>query len=214
MSQFRPTDCRPVLFSLPVCLAGTTSLRPSRTRRARSSPTPASSARCIFLGLVVPLSAVISNLLAFALQLRHLSVFWIYFRSFTAVGASFGFSGAIVFLPLVVLQIAALSLGVGLWLSALTENTRDFVVRVASGLPDIGCTAVISPLSQVPERWRWLAVLNPMTMPVGHQVSIARTGRRRSVPLCRLSCHDGAVPCFRRARVSSTRLRDVCGCRS
>jgi lipopolysaccharide transport system permease protein len=27
-------------------------------------------------------------------------------------------------------------------------------------------TPVIYPLSQIPEKWRWLAVLNPMTMPV------------------------------------------------
>jgi lipopolysaccharide transport system permease protein len=27
-------------------------------------------------------------------------------------------------------------------------------------------TPVIYPLSQIPEKWRWIAVLNPMTMPV------------------------------------------------
>jgi lipopolysaccharide transport system permease protein len=27
-------------------------------------------------------------------------------------------------------------------------------------------TPVIYPLSQIPEKWRWISVLNPMTMPV------------------------------------------------
>ena len=120
-----------------------------------------------FPRLIVPLSAVISNLLAFALQLGTFLCFWIYFKFFTAAGASFGFSGAIVFLPLVVLQIAALSLGVGLWLSALTAKYRDFIL-LSGFIIQIWmyATPVIYPLSQIPERWRWLAVLNPMTMPV------------------------------------------------
>ena len=58
-----------------------------------------------FPRLVVPLSAVISNLLAFALQLVTFLCFWTYFKFFSTAGASFGFSGAIVGFPLVVLQI-------------------------------------------------------------------------------------------------------------
>ena len=120
-----------------------------------------------FPRLVVPLSAVISNLLAFALQLVTFLCFWSYYKFLTAAGASFGFSGAIVGLPLVVLQIAALSLGVGLWLSALTAKYRDFTY-LSGFIIQIWmfATPVIYPLSQIPEGWRWVAVLNPMTMPV------------------------------------------------
>src|SRR5215467_3925356 len=67
-----------------------------------------------FPRLVVPLSAVISNLLAFALQLATLLAVWIYFKLFTGAGGLFGFSVNIVWFPLVVLQVVALSLGVGL----------------------------------------------------------------------------------------------------
>jgi len=120
-----------------------------------------------FPRLVVPLSAIISNLFAFALQLATLLAVWIYFKLFTSAGGLFGFSASIVWFPLVLLQVAALSLGVGLWLSALTAKYRDFTF-LSGFIIQIWmyATPVIYPLSQIPERWRWIAVLNPMTMPV------------------------------------------------
>ncbi len=120
-----------------------------------------------FPRLVVPLSTVVSNLLAFALQLVTMLCFWLYFKFFTAAGTQFGLSPAVVFVPLVVLQLAALSLGVGMWLSALTAKYRDFVL-LSGFIVQIWmyATPVIYPLSQIPERWRWLAVVNPMAMPI------------------------------------------------
>jgi lipopolysaccharide transport system permease protein len=120
-----------------------------------------------FPRLVVPLSAVISNLFAFALQLATLLAVWIYFKLFTSAGGLFGFSASIVWFPLVLLQVAALSLGVGLWLAALTAKYRDFTF-LSGFIIQIWmyATPVIYPLSQIPEKWRWIAVLNPMTMPV------------------------------------------------
>ena len=118
-----------------------------------------------FPRLVVPLSAALSNLLAFGLQLVTLMCAWVYFKFFTS-NSNFGFSPAIAWLPLLVLQLTALSLGAGLWLSALTAKYRDFtfltpfIVQIW-----MYATPVIYPLSQIPERWRWVAVLNPMTMP-------------------------------------------------
>ena len=120
-----------------------------------------------FPRLVVPLSAVISNLFAFALQLTTLLAVWIYFKLFTGAGGLFGFSVSIVWFPLVLLHVTALSLGVGLWVTALTAKYRDlaflsgFVIQIW-----FYATPVIYPFSQIPERWRWIAVLNPMTMPV------------------------------------------------
>jgi lipopolysaccharide transport system permease protein len=120
-----------------------------------------------FPRLVVPLSAVVSNLMAFALQLAAFLCVWAYFKIFTSTGAMLGFSGTIVWLPLLLVQIAALSLGVGLWLSAMTAKYRDlvflsgFIIQVW-----MYATPVIYPLSQMPEKWKWLAVLNPMAMPI------------------------------------------------
>jgi lipopolysaccharide transport system permease protein len=120
-----------------------------------------------FPRLVVPLAGAASNLLAFGLQLATTLVVWGWFKLFTPLGGRFGMTEAIVWLPLLVVQIAALSLGVGLWLSALTSKYRDFafltplIVQVW-----MYATPIIYPLSQVGERWRWLASINPMAMPI------------------------------------------------
>jgi lipopolysaccharide transport system permease protein len=123
--------------------------------------------KAYFPRLVVPLSAVISNFFALALQLATLLAVWIYFKLFTGAGEQFGFSVGIVWFPLLLVHVAALSLGVGLWLSALTAKYRDltflsgFIIQIW-----MYATPVIYPLSQIPEKWRWISALNPMTMPV------------------------------------------------
>jgi lipopolysaccharide transport system permease protein len=65
------------------------------------------------------------------------------------------------------LQIAALSFGVGLWLTALTAKYRDFAL-LSGFLIQLWlyATPVIYPLSQIPDRWQWLAVINPMATPI------------------------------------------------
>jgi lipopolysaccharide transport system permease protein len=119
-----------------------------------------------FPRLVVPLSTVIANFLAFALQLATLSVVWAYFKFLTPAGPGFGLDATLIWFPAVILQLAALSLGAGLWLSALTTKYRDlgflvpFLIQVW-----MFATPVIYPLSRVPQRWRWVASLNPMTVP-------------------------------------------------
>jgi lipopolysaccharide transport system permease protein len=69
--------------------------------------------------------------------------------------------------PLLVVQIAGLSLGVGLWMSALTARYRDFT-HLTGFLVQLWmyATPIIFPLSMIPKNWCWLVVLNPMTMPV------------------------------------------------
>ena len=94
-----------------------------------------------------------------------------------------------------VLQIAALSLGVGLWLSALTAKYRDFT-HLSGFIIQIWmyATPVIYPLSQIPESWRWLAVLNPMT-DAGRddQIHVARPGHRHPSYLAVSLGHDGLL---------------------
>jgi len=120
-----------------------------------------------FPRIVVPLAAVISNLMSFALQLVTLMCLWVYFKYFSSVGTHFGLSAALVWLPIILLQIAALSFGAGLWLSALTAKYRDFTLLSAFILQVwMFATPVIYPLSQIPEQWRWLAIINPMSMPL------------------------------------------------
>jgi lipopolysaccharide transport system permease protein len=65
------------------------------------------------------------------------------------------------------LQLAAFSLGVGLWMSALTTKFRDFTV-LSGFLIQLWMyvTPVILPLTKVPPQWHIYVALNPVTMPV------------------------------------------------
>ena len=117
-----------------------------------------------FPRLVVPISAIVSNLFAFAIQLVTFAVFYAYFK-FTVEPGSFGMGWQVVFLPLVLLQTAMLSLGVGLLMSSLTAKYRD--LTHLSGLMIqvwMYATPVIFPLSKFPEKYQWLVALNPMTV--------------------------------------------------
>jgi lipopolysaccharide transport system permease protein len=120
-----------------------------------------------FPRLVVPLSLVVSGFIAFAIQLATFLAFWAWFRFATPAGASLHLGWSLVWFPLVMVQIAMLSLGVGLWLTSLTAKYRDFNYLTAF-ITQVWmyATPVIYPLSKIPEEWRWVAVLNPMTMPV------------------------------------------------
>ena len=116
-----------------------------------------------FPRLIPPLSVTISNLLAFAIQLATFLGFYTYFKYFTAAGMNMHAHLFLIVLPLILLQTAALALGFGLWLSAATAKYRDFafltgfIVQVW-----MYATPVIYPLSLIPEKWRLLAMLNPM----------------------------------------------------
>jgi len=117
-----------------------------------------------FPRLIVPLAVVISNMLAFFIQLATFIGFWIYFKYFTAAGSMIHLNVGALLLPLLLLQTAALGLGVGLWMSALTAKFRDFV-HLSDFLTQLWmyATPVVYPLSIVPGKWRWVSILNPMS---------------------------------------------------
>ena len=118
-----------------------------------------------FPRLVVPLAAVVSNLLAFAIQLATFAGFYIALK-FTAAAPAFAAGPSALLLPLALVQVAAFSLGVGLSVTALTAKFRDFSILATFVLQLwFYATPVIYPLAQVPDRWRGLAALNPMAMP-------------------------------------------------
>jgi lipopolysaccharide transport system permease protein len=114
-----------------------------------------------FPRLIVPFSRVVSNLGQFALNFVMFAGFYLYYYYFTATKIQPSFW--IGLLPLLVIQCAAIGLGVGLWLSALTVKYRD--LRFA--LPFLAqlwmyATPIVYPASLVPEQWRWIVALNPM----------------------------------------------------
>lgn len=120
-----------------------------------------------FPRLVVPIAAVVSNYIALAIQLATFLCFWTYYKFFSSVGPSIHIGWDILAFPLVILQISALALGVGLWLSALTAKYRDLAFLTATIIQLwMYATPIIYPVSQIPEKWRWVSSLNPMEMPV------------------------------------------------
>ncbi|HZR33556.1 MAG TPA: ABC transporter permease [Terriglobales bacterium] len=109
-----------------------------------------------FPRLVIPISAVLAGLVDFVIAFGVLLVMMAYY------GVRPGW--AVLTLPLFVLFAVATALGVGLWLSALNVRYRD----VRYTLPFITqlwlfASPVAYSSSLVPERWRPLYGLNPMT---------------------------------------------------
>jgi lipopolysaccharide transport system permease protein len=66
--------------------------------------------------------------------------------------------------PLLVIMLAGLGLGFGLVITSMTTKYRDLVFLLQFGIQlAMYATPVIYPLSQIPEQYQWVAVLNPMT---------------------------------------------------
>ncbi|MDB5248373.1 MAG: type transporter [Segetibacter sp.] len=114
-----------------------------------------------FPRLIMPLSIVVSNLVRFGVQfLLFLGVMIFY----AVKGAEFHFTWAISLFPLVVILMAALGLGAGMIISAMTTKYRDLAFLITFGIQLLMyATTVIFPLSAAPEKYRWLIELNPMT---------------------------------------------------
>src|ERR1700674_2214509 len=108
-----------------------------------------------FPRLILPLSAVVSGLVDFAIGFVVLLV----------VTAIYGIKPtlAALWLPVLLLLAVLTALGVGLWMSALNALYRD-VRYVVPFLVQFWMFAspVAYPSSLVPQRWRWLYGLNPM----------------------------------------------------
>jgi len=117
-----------------------------------------------FPRLIPPLAMCGSSLVAFLVQFGVFAAFWSYYAAFTPFGAALHLGWSLALLPLLILQTAALGLGVGLVLSAVTAKYRD-LQQLTGYLLQIWMyvTPVIYPLSRIPEKWRWAAQLNPMT---------------------------------------------------
>lgn len=113
-----------------------------------------------FPRITVPISVVISNMLQFLIQLALFMGFYFYFL---IKGVPINPTWWILGLPILVLQMALLSLGLGTLISSLTTKYKD--LRFSMGFFIqlwMYATPVVYPLTQVPD---WLLpyyILNPM----------------------------------------------------
>jgi lipopolysaccharide transport system permease protein len=114
-----------------------------------------------FPRITVPISNIISNFLIFSLQFFLFFCFYIYYY---INGANIHINYWILMIPLLILQSALLGLGFGIVISSLTTKYRDLKYLVSFGIQLwMYATPIVYPISQVPEKWRSLYSLNPMS---------------------------------------------------
>ncbi len=114
-----------------------------------------------FPRLIMPLSIVMSNLVRFGVQFLLFVLVMVFYAM---KGASFHITWAVAMFPAVVILMAALGLGAGMIISAMTTKYRDLAFLITFGIQLLMyATTVIFPLSAAPAKYKWLIELNPMT---------------------------------------------------
>ena len=105
---------------------------------------------------IIPAAAVGSGLVDLLISCVILIGLAVYYK--------LGVTPAALMLPALVGLTVLLALALGMWLAALTVKYRDvrhalpFVLQIWMFI-----TPIIYPLEVVPEKWRWLMFLNPLT---------------------------------------------------
>jgi len=130
----------------------------------KTSDTFASNAaifgKVYFPRLTVPVSVVITNLISLAIQSVLFLAFWSYFY---LDGSAITISYWVLITPLLLFQMAALGLGLGILISSLTTKYRDLKYVVGFGVQLwMYATPIVYPMSQIPQKWQWMYAMNPM----------------------------------------------------
>ncbi len=126
----------------------------------RSSQSVVGSANLItkvyFPRLLIPVSGVVGGLVDFAVSGVVLGILMLFYRIPPTIN--------VIWLPFFLLLAIATALGFGLWLAALNVRYRDVNYLVPFLLQIwMYVTPVLYSATLIPERFRWLLALNPMT---------------------------------------------------
>lgn len=125
-----------------------------------------------FPRLVTPISIVISGLISFGVQFAIFLVTDIYYT----VNGMIHPGLLVLITPLLVIELALLGMGCGIIISALTTKYRDLAVLVTFGVQLwMYGSAIIFPVSSLPEKWAHLLMLNPV-VPIVEAFRYAYTG--------------------------------------
>ncbi len=110
---------------------------------------------------ITPLSVVFSNLIQLALQILLFVIVYLYYFFYEEMNIVPHIT--IVMMPLLIVTMALMSLGLGMTISSLTTKYRDlkFLVKFGVQLAMYG-SSVIYPLSEIPEKYQFIMMLNPM----------------------------------------------------
>ena len=114
-----------------------------------------------FPRLVMPIAIVTSNLMQFAIQ----------FSLFIVVTLFYWFTGDsvhpniwIIATPFLIILMAAFAMGTGMIFSSMTTKYKDLSMLLSFGISlYMYVTPVVYPVSQIPEKYRWIADINPLT---------------------------------------------------
>lgn len=109
---------------------------------------------------IVPMAAVLVRLSDFLIASVILVVLMLYYGQ--------PFTWAVLIAPLLIVHLTLLALGLGLWFSALNVKYRD----IGTALPVLlqlwmFASPVVYPSSLLPENWKWVFELNPLTGIIG-----------------------------------------------
>tara|TARA_B100000212_G_C27359017_1_gene527283 strand:- start:154 stop:1005 length:852 start_codon:yes stop_codon:yes gene_type:complete len=117
-----------------------------------------------FPRIIPPVAVCVTNLFAFLLQLIVFMIVYMAFKIHLGENASFGITPYACFIPLLVFQSALLAIGVGLLMSALTVKYRD-LAKVGGLVMQflMYVSPIIYPLSEVPEKLKWIMMFNPLS---------------------------------------------------
>lgn len=116
-----------------------------------------------FPRLIMPLSIVTSNLVKLSIQLFLFLCFWVYYL--LQPQSNIAPNLYLLLLPLLVLMMAAMSLGFGMLVSAMTNKYKDLIFLLTFAVQlAMYATPVIYPLSSITDPfYRRMLQLNPMT---------------------------------------------------
>jgi lipopolysaccharide transport system permease protein len=117
-----------------------------------------------FPRLVIPLASVLGGVVDFGFAFLVLVGLMVYYHLVPGSGYEFQFSPALFTLPVFLLLALLTAFGVSLWLSALNVLYRD-VGYVLPFLTELWffITPVVYSSTEIPEQFRLLYALNPMT---------------------------------------------------
>lgn len=128
-----------------------------------------------FPRIIMPLVAVTTNLLTFAVQLAIFAAFYIYYA---ATGTEMVIHWQIFLFPALVIMLALMAVGFGMIFSSLTTKYRDLQIMLTKIISLwVYITPVIYPLSMVSDTRLHLAMsLNPVT-PVVEAIKYSLLGQ-------------------------------------
>ena len=115
-----------------------------------------------FPRMITPISVVINCLLKLGIQLIMLFGFWCYY--YFVVEANITLRITMFLFPLMVILIAFQGLGIGMIISSMTTKYRDLTFLVGFGVQLLMyASPVVYPLSVVPDQYKWIIMMNPMS---------------------------------------------------